>query len=171
MVKIEDCENPIFGESYLVRTVKFIRNFRVLEWPVTDKEHEDRIEDNFLEESHYHIDWRFMPNSFLFEHREHNQKLSIKWKYTNAEYVSPILKSEVIEESYKCWIYKRDHSELKVGNNKLFERLKGARMRNFVCPHQGTNLKSCRIRNKSIQCPNHGLIWSVETGNLIKDYE
>jgi len=167
MNSIESTINPIIGERYLVKTIKFIRNGLLLEWPVFSDFHKDNKQDNLLEEEHYHIDWRFMEEKYVEEHRKHNQKLSNKWKNTNAEYYSPIMKREMIGEVYKEWMYLRDFDIPEIDNSSLRIRLKRSRMRNFICPHHGTNLKSCKAINNVLVCPQHGLKWNVKTGELV----
>ena len=52
---------------------------------------------------------------------------------------------------------------------KLGPAIRQKRMANRTCPHQGTDLRSCPVRyDGTIQCPNHGLWWDLETGAFVE---
>ena len=103
---IDNFVNPVIGDLYTVRTVKFYRNNIYFVWPVFGESHKDSPKHANPNE-HYHIDWRFMLDEFVYEHRYHNRRLSSK----NGEYFTPIMGSERISEFFMAWKYLRDFPE------------------------------------------------------------
>src|SRR6478609_11117185 len=145
MNKIEEIEDPEIGNFYLVRTVKFIRNNRVLNWPVIDKAHRDSIEHHLLDKPHYHIDWRFMNSDILDEHRQFNSRLVHLYAKTRSEYYSPILEKDKMSETYEKWQYLRHHDFPDDFDNELLKKdFIHIKMKGEKCPHHGTNLKGCK---------------------------
>lgn len=161
---IENYENPRIGDFFMVRTVRFSRNNSIFEFPVVDRPHRDYAYG--LDKSHYHIDWRFMPEAEVNEHHSY-QVSNYRYKLKNAEYFSPIMESEAVGEFFSPWRYKRDY-QFPEGTFKLLEAaMKGTKMKKMKCPHHGTNLVSCRIVDDVVTCPQHGLKWNVKTGELV----
>lgn len=160
MTKIEDCTNPIIGEHYLVRCVLVKGIWR----PVFDKSHCDNPK-HALPEEHYHQDWRFVLEEHILAQRLVFSDISLHTS-KNVEYYAPIMKSNVEDEQYKEREYFR-HFEKFYGFLQLRADFKKAKMKNMICPHHKTNLKSCRIINGIVQCPQHGLKWNVKTGDLL----
>ena len=165
---IENTTDPQIGDFFIVRTVEFKRNNMLLKWPVFAKSHSDK---DYQPEEHYHIDWRFMTESIMLEHRKYYQNLYPNyWKDLNAEYFEPIMKdTEVISESYEKWKYLRNFDFPKEQFIKIEKKMIdcGAKMKNMRCPHHGTNLTSCKPVNGVVTCPQHGLRWNIKTGELI----
>ena len=133
---IENYENPQIGEYFLVRSVIFNRNGNILEWPVVDDEHIDGS-DYGQPKPHYHVDWRFMNQNIIDEHRSF-----YKNRYPNGfngaektEYFSPIMSDEVIEKKYTKYKYLRDHDFPSNNFKPLSELLKDAKMKRMKCPH------------------------------------
>jgi hypothetical protein len=167
---IENYENPQIGDFFMVKTVKFKRNNVIFEWPVFADSHTD--EGVGQEKEHYHVDWRFMDNKYILEQRmTFRRHYPGGWGFaTETENYAPILKEDMIEESIKSWQYKRD---FKLPNKYEFIEVTkemlacGAKMKKMRCPHHGTNLTSCKPVDGVVTCPQHGLKWNVNTGELV----
>lgn len=69
MQKIEDVVNPVIGETYLVRCVHQVLEYKIgtySNWcPVVGDFHEDK--GIAQEQYHFHVDWRFMPQFYIEE--------------------------------------------------------------------------------------------------------
>lgn len=166
---IENYDNPQIGDFFMVRTVEFSRNNYVFEWPVFSESHTD---EGVQDSEHYHIDWRFMEEKVIKELRDGYKKLYPGgWgNVVETENYSPIMKYEMIKETFKSWKYLRDFVfpndyEFWVIRKKMLDC--GAKMKKMKCPHHGTSLVSCKPVNGVVTCPQHGLKWNTLTGELI----
>ncbi len=163
---IENYVNPQIGDFFMVRTVRFKRRNRTYLWPVVDHIHTD--EGYGQPAPHYHIDWRFMSQFLVWEHR--NNVDLIMWPEIEKEYFSPIMEDEVIGQLRMKWKYRRDHCFPETRGFRLLKELmveRNAKMKNFKCAHHGTNLVSCKPVDGIITCPQHGLKWNAKTGELV----
>lgn len=164
---IENYKNPQVGDFFMVRTVRFKRNGCIFYWPVVDKSHADSPHEQ--PQSHYHIDWRFMPETEIVIQRNYYHHLYPKWKELNAEYYAPIMEVDKLQEYFFKYEYLRDF-DFPLNSFKHLEQemlQKGCKMKKMKCPHHGTNLISCKSIDGVVTCPQHGLRWNVKTGELI----
>ena len=168
-MKIENCKSPVIGEYYEVKCVLAYRRYGTFWMPVFSDSHKDGIYG--LDIEHFHVDWRFVRKEVIeidkkimgendFYGRQNKDK---------AENYSAILKREIIgEPEYMRWKYLR-HFSLPEDMlfHKLRDKMKNCKMKEMICPHHGANLISCLAINGVVTCPQHGLKWNVETGELI----
>lgn len=180
---IDNVINPKIGEYYLVKCLlhkaelfpnDFIRkfptqvqgNYRIM--PVIGHLHEDK--GHGLEEMHYHLDWRFIPEGILQHQQEAYKQLKWLKNTKNTHFYTPLteknIKGEPFFNKMKYLRHFRKFPERETFNN-LAEKYKDCTMKNMVCPHKGTNLTSCIPVNNVVICPCHGLKWNIETGKLI----
>lgn len=160
---ITNVSNPIIGEYYQVKCVIVNTIWR----PVFDKSHCDN-KKHALNKEHYHQDWRFVPEELvLAQRRVFSSKMYDPLPHENREYFAPIMKSQAYGEEYRPMEYLRHFNHFSGKFGTLEQDMKKAKMKNMICPHHKTNLKSCIPINGVLQCPQHGLKWNIKTGDLI----
>jgi len=166
MKKIEDCENPVIRGVYMVRHI-----FVNADWiPVFSHKHKDDERYNLNPNEHYHVDWRFASEQQIINQRKifsDNSYNFLPERYSK-EYFAAYSAFNVIEQ-YRMAEYKRDFDAVPEFPRLVeYMVLKGTKMKKMICPHHGTNMKSCRISiNGIVQCPQHGLKWNIKNGDLV----
>lgn len=164
--------NPVFvvGRRYMVPTVKGHIYRRLRHWPVIGPMHEDAEIINFPR-SHFHIDWRFVPESdfrYALRFGKTFRVLSLVMTFgpetNNPDGVEP-----VTVRSRKCYradiefpvVFFTQPLELKYASSALKEGL--------ICPHRGLPLTGMKPdADGNVVCPGHGLRWNVCTGKLVR---
>jgi|SRR5882757_854970 len=163
MEKIENVQHPIVGEKYLVKCVQSRRDFHIdgyKGWtPVFGEFHHDK--ELYLQEMHYHLDWRFIPTHYIVEH-EREIMHHLYSPHTESAWGS-FLKVRYLDLPYLRHFDKLPEHSF----DELVEMYKDVKMHDMICPHKKANLKSCQVINDTVECPCHGLKWNVKTGSLV----
>ena len=161
MKNIEDENNPVIGETYLVacyvKTEGVIKQYT----PVLNLLHSDI--ENGQKEPHYHHDTRFsycpehgknLPPTY--EYKSHFRIVPQKG-YT-IEYLPLILQGKMCGGISPVSV---------IRNAPLNHKC----IMNGVCPHKGYSLKNILPVDGVIECPLHGLKFDAETGELLTDLD
>lgn len=193
MERIEQVTNPIIGKTYLVRCTRMVfRSSGILnmeKWtPIfgtwhcetqeTDIPNNEYLEEKKMNPSydpyHYHIDWRFMPEKVIKDQEELYVMIGMHLPIVKNTHLRSVLwdYDQPTEIKYLPLIYQRNFAEFDIeafwGKNYFqLSIFKDRRMENFICPHKGTDLRNCKVKNNAVQCPAHGLTWDVHTGELV----
>lgn len=193
---IENITNPIVGEKYFVKCIKSslkhsISSFNNNWIPVighyhcetfdgnkiTDEHKMQRLKQNnpYFDMFHYHIDWRFLPIEYI--NKVENEYLNTgvhNSSVKNSHLRYAIFESfGKLEEKIMELTLMREFHEFDTlafwGNYFGIEKWIKSQMHDFICPHKGTNLRSCKIKNNKIQCPAHGAVFNATTGEFLKE--
>lgn len=167
---------PVIGQRYYVPTVFGVYiGGRPRNWPVMGTRHEDGAVLGF-HEWHYHIDPRFIAQrTYARLHNAYRQSAEV----TLA--AAPLMEgsrspnpSGLPKPVWRLRLCQRDRRDrrwmLAYGSFfRLQDALAAARLRpGLVCPHKGYCLKGEPVVDGEVTCPLHGLVWSVETGRLVR---
>jgi hypothetical protein len=118
---------------------------------------------------HWHIDWRFMPDSLIRHTGCGGAHAIVVWdRWVASEPRWAILKCRRLMPEFptKCgpgWSIEipfMRRLETAYADAKLPESLK--------CPHRGIPLAGVPVVNGMVTCPGHGLQFCVKTGRLVR---
>lgn len=142
------------------------------EWvPVIGPRHTDEGAVNFPYE-HWHVDWRFASSTVLrrarLNHLYSRVLICFPVHDRTEDRSHPFFEGEVVERRRKC---KREFPAYPHSKAQWLPRLQrefaDVKMEGMVCPHRGLPLHGCTTEDGVVQCPGHGLRWSIETGALV----
>lgn len=140
MQHVRNMTTPLeMGQTYLVDTVK-IQDHAL---PVLGPAHMDETT------LHLHLDQRFMGKKLL-------RKFGIALLLNEELPIAP--------RPMQCV---RQQPEIPVILSKYREIYKNSKMKNRLCPHQGTYLGNVQPINGCVTCPMHGLSFHCNTGENV----
>jgi hypothetical protein len=170
---IEMTTEPIVGKRYLVPCV-----FNQGEWwPVYGPPHEDAEIIKFPD-THFHYDWRFMPDEEMIGYngdRSHSRVLSkgtLNFRVYEKVRVCkrkmlefPVLTTSRAGPEYGLKEIPFARAlELAFAGENVIETSSGCRL----CPHRKFRLNGLPTRDDgSVVCPGHGLCWGSD-GKMVK---
>ena len=164
--RIEDVETVEVGSFYLVNTV--VRKADRAIVPVHGPQHADREIIKFPFR-HWHIDWRFVSNPIYAEYEQWSMGFDMPWE-------TPInvnnTTGEVKRRRLRCRRQFGEYAPLEriLWLSALQEKYRNAKMKNFICPHQGIPCNATPIKDGVVVCRGHGLAFNVETGALVPQF-
>lgn len=165
-----DNQPYIVGNYYQVPTVYGMLFDTMNHWPVMLPMHEDAEIIGFPYK-HYHIDWRFVPTAFF-----KRQYVGGSWRsvFGIVLHSSPQKNEdgfpEPVMRRLKC---KREFDayphHLAKWKQELESKYQDCILKTPVCPHQGVRLDNLPCNKEGhVTCPAHGLVWNINTGELVK---
>lgn len=167
MLRVDQVDKVEVGRFYLAPTVKHRFGLFVRDWPIIGPLHEDK-EVIGLGAYHYHFDFRFLDNDvmnwmikrFGYEH---------KFVLSQHSLEDPLQFQPVIYKRRKCRReFNRWPVEMVPWYPALVEKYKDQHLGPaMICPHKGASLKGVQVKDGCVQCPLHGLIWDVKTGEMV----
>jgi hypothetical protein len=162
-IKVEDVKQPLTrGEYYLVPCIVREQDEKLYITPVINHPHNDK--ENGQNETHYHVDYRFVKHKadgnfptvvnkhskhYFVENERPQEGLHGKLEY----FILPMLNEDFIGITPTSLISK---SNLK---HKCIYKGK--------CPHRGYDLSQVKPINGKITCPLHGIEFDSKTGLIL----
>ena len=149
-------------------------------WPIIGPWHHDK-EYIHVNDEHYHIDWRFVPERIflLFLPTPHGKIISDhnhmepsvimrRRKCRRLLPVFPVMRQPLRRQWQGIAITKKDDIAAEIPPTIMFEELhkafEGKSLgQHMQCPHKGAPLESIAPINGVIVCPLHGLCFDAET--------
>lgn len=164
-------ENLIVGKFYKVPSVRVTTWNGFRGWlPVVGPKHEDAEFINFPW-SHFHIDWRFVPQRILDYCGRPGPEAALAWPVQCPDSRGARVILETALRRMKC---KREAIRFPVERAEqrwlpeLRKKYACAKLTNGVCPHRGIPVSAMHRDGDVLTCPGHGLRWHAITGELIK---
>ncbi len=166
-------EIPVIGNFYEVDCTNLNGTLNV-DIPILNSPHNDsEITDQKFD--HTHVDYRFICDVDLERVGNHYKCFEPHGHFSRQVSIPALIASNIniYKKRLQClrhFCVENDNSHVfKVGTvQKLAEKNKySLNMESKICPHHGTNLKSCKVIDGVITCPAHGLRFSAKTGELV----
>lgn len=156
----------MFVEPSRARLASFIPSSGWL--PVLGPQHEDAEHLNFPHQ-HYHIDWRFVPESNF--HRTRGGFAPVHTFVLTSTNDRGELTGAPVLRRRKCVREMPSHpaavnqrwANLEIAQFERCNKLKPGN----ICPHRGIDLTPFAMSDGTAICPGHGLRWNLKTGELM----
>ena len=170
-------ERASIGTFYLVPCVLVPSGFYGLKWvPVIGPKHRD-LELN-VNWDHWHVDWRFVPESTL-RHASAGLIASPHGKVVSND--NPDRWGEHTltgNTDLKRRMCRREMPDFPAAPRPLWAAMETAqrarcdRLKDgHTCPHRGIDLRPFEKEDGTAVCPGHGLRWDLRTGLLLARHE
>lgn len=172
-MRIEEANEAIIGKTYDVPHVIWVGNVNgsgkphwvpgSLLLPILGPMHEDRELIGFPDD-HWHIDWRFMPESSWKSIACWNIHRDVDTAAAARVLSEQNTSRTIVRRRRKCIRPHITFPSIGKWHKKLEAAYSEHVMKCLVCPHRGISLVGAPVINGALVCPGHGLAWDKETG-------
>lgn len=162
-IKVEDIKHPLKkGVNYLVPCIVREVDEKLYITPVINHPHNDK--ENGQNETHYHVDYRFV------KHKADSNFPTVINKHSKHYFVERVRPQKELNGKLEYFVLPMLNDEFAgitpvslISESKLKHRC----IHKGKCPHRGYDLSQVKAIDGKITCPLHGLQFSSDNGLLL----